>query len=91
MIAALLLAAAAAPQPGETITTTQRGPRTITVSGTRADRIFYRKAILSCRDQVWNGVAIDTPAADKQAFDTLVTRVAKSLRGGQGYQVKNCK
>lgn len=79
------------PQPGETLTYTQRGPRTITVSGTRGERIFYRKAILSCRDRIWNGVAIEYPAAQKRDFDALVTRVAKSLRGGQGYQVKTCR
>ncbi|MDT3685887.1 MAG: hypothetical protein RO009_12705 [Pseudorhodoplanes sp.] len=78
------------PKDGETITYRQRRKRTITVSGTRGERIFYRRAILTCRDQVWNGVAIDYPAARKQEFDALVTRVAKSLRGGQGWQVKGC-
>lgn len=76
---------------GETITYKQRGPRTITVSGTKGERIFYRRAILSCRDRVWNGVAIEYPAARKRAYDALVTRVATSLRGGQGWQVKNCR
>jgi serine/threonine-protein kinase len=80
-----------APKDGETLTYAQRGPRAITVSGTRGERIFYRRAILTCRDQVWNGIAIDYPAARKQEFDALVTRVAKSLRGGQGWQVKNCR
>jgi len=80
-----------APKDGETVTYRQRGKRAITVSGTRADHIFYRKAVLSCRDQVWNGVAIEYPAAQKQAFDALVTRVSKSLRGGQGWQVKICR
>ena len=79
------------PQAGETITYRQRGPRTITVSGTRDNAIFYRKAILSCRDQIWNGVAIEYPSARKQDFDAVVTRVAKSLRGGQGWQVKACR
>lgn len=80
----------ATPQPGETITYKQRSKRTITVSGMKGERIFYRRAVLSCRDRIWNGVAIDYPAADKQRFDALVTRVAKSLRGGQGWQVKGC-
>lgn len=79
------------PQPGETVTYRQRGPRTITVSGTRENTVFYRKAILSCRDQIWNGLAIEYPAARKKDFDALVTRVARSLRGGQGWQVKDCR
>jgi hypothetical protein len=40
---------------------------------------------------VWNGIAIEYPAARKKDFDALVTRVAKSLRGGQGWQVKGCR
>jgi hypothetical protein len=79
-----------APKDGETVTYRQRTARAITVSGTKGERIFYRKALLSCRDRIWNGVSIEYPAADKQNFDALVTRVAKSLRGGQGYQVKGC-
>jgi serine/threonine-protein kinase len=79
------------PKDGETVTYRQRGKRTITVSGTRGERIFYRRTVLSCRDQVWNGVAIEYPAARKREFDALVTRVAKSLRGGQGWQVKGCR
>lgn len=79
------------PKDGETVTYKQRTKRTITISGIRADRIFYRKAMLSCRDRVWNGVAIEYPAADKQRFDALVTRVARSLRGGRGWQVKECR
>lgn len=81
----------AAANDGETVTYTQRGKRAITVSGTKGERIFYRRAILTCRDQVWNGVAIDYPATQKKDFDALVTRVATSLRGGQGWQVKNCR
>jgi serine/threonine-protein kinase len=79
------------PKVSETVTAKQRGKRSITVAGTRENRIFYRKAILSCRDQIWNGVAIDYPAADKHRFDALVTHVATSLRGGQGWQVKGCR
>lgn len=79
------------PKAGETISYKQRGKRAITVSGTRENRIFYRRAILSCRGQIWNGVAIEYPTARKQDFDALVTHVATSLRGGQGWQVKTCR
>ena len=79
------------PQNGETVTYRHREPRALVVSGTRGDVIFYAKHILSCRDQVWNNVHIEYPARDKAAFDALVTRIARSLRPGQGAQVEDCK
>lgn len=78
------------PKDGERITYKRRGRRASTVSGIKDARIFYGRAILSCRDQIWNSVAITYPAAQKRDYDALVTRVARSLRGGQGWQVENC-
>jgi hypothetical protein len=78
------------PNEGETITYKRREPRAIVVSGTRGDRIFYLKSILSCRASVWNSVRIEYPASRKQAFDALVVRVAGSLRAGRSWQVAEC-
>ena len=78
------------PDEGETITYKHRDKRGTVVSGVKGDRIFYRKAILSCRGQVWNNVAIEYPAAQKQAFDPVVTHVAGSLRAGKSLQVEEC-
>jgi hypothetical protein len=70
------------PGEGETVTYRRREKDWLAVSGTKGDRIFYRKALLSCNGTVWNSVAIDYPAAQKKTFDRLVTRVARSLRAG---------
>jgi hypothetical protein len=78
------------PKEGETITYKHREPRAIVVSGTRGDRIFYLKSILSCRDNVWNSVRIEYPSSRKQAFDALVVHVAGSLRAGRSWQVAEC-
>jgi hypothetical protein len=81
-----------APNAGETITYKRQGPGWTVVSGTKGDRIFYRKSILSCRDTIWNDVSIEYPAADKEKFAPLVVHVAGSLRPSQGYdQTTKCK
>ena len=77
-------------------TTARRSP-TITATSAPSssparsgDRIFYRKSILSCRDKVWNSVSIEYPAAEKKAYDALVTHVAGSLKAGASEQVAEC-
>lgn len=75
---------------GETITYKHRDKHSVIVSGTKGDRIFYRKSILACRDQVWDSVSIEYPAAQKQAFDSIVSRVAGSLKAGRSWQVAEC-
>ncbi len=79
------------PGEGETITYRHRERRAIVVSGTRGDTIFYARHVLSCRDLIWNSVHIEYPAADKAAYDALVTHVARSLHAGHSWQVKGCK
>jgi serine/threonine-protein kinase len=75
-----------------TITYRHRGKRVLVVSGTRGDTVFYRKSILSCRDQIWNSVSTEYPAGNKAAYDALVTHVAGSLRfGGASVQIPNCR
>jgi hypothetical protein len=52
--------------------------------------IFYRKALISCKDIVWNDVEIVYPAEDKAKYDSLVAHIAASLRPGSGYDAQ-CK
>jgi len=67
-------------------------PRLLVVSGTRGDRIFYRKSILSCHDTVWNDLVIEYPAAEKAKYDALVAHVSGSLHPGPGYDFNGkCK
>ena len=84
-----------APEDGETITYRHPEKRALVVAvragDTHGDAIFYRRWILSCGDTVWNGVSIEYPAADKAAYDALVTHVAHSLRAGTGWQVETCE
>ena len=80
-------------EPGkdETITYRHRERRAVVVSGTRGDTIFYSRHLLSCRDEIWNSIHLEYPAAEKAAYDALVTHVAQSLRPGRSWQVRGCK
>jgi hypothetical protein len=51
------------------------------ISGMRGQTVFYRKVVVSCKDQVMNRVSIEYPLARKQQFDALVAHVAASLHG----------
>jgi serine/threonine-protein kinase len=79
------------PGEDETITYRHRERRAVVVSGTRGDTIFYSRHVLSCRDQIWNNVHIEYPAAEKAEYDALVTHVSRSLRSGPSWQVRGCK
>jgi len=81
----------ATPNDGETITYTHTDPHSVVVSGTKGGRIFYRKSILVCRDQIWDSVSLEYPAAEKRAYDAIVTHVAGSLRAGQSAQIPDCR
>jgi hypothetical protein len=70
---------------GETIKFKKRQGKWVVVSGTKGDRIFYRKTLLSCGDSIANDLWIEYPAAEKEKHDALVARVAASLRPGRGY------
>ena len=78
------------PMEAETITYKLRRGRALVLSGFNGDRIFYRKSLLSCRDQIWNNLSIEYPAARKTEFDALVTHVAGSLQFGRSAQIPNC-
>jgi len=78
-------------QSGETATYRSKGPHQAVISGTRDAMIFYRRTMLSCKDQVVNHLVIEYPAAQKQAFDALVTHVTASMRTSPGAQIPNCR
>lgn len=69
---------------GEDISYLRHGRRWLVVSGYKGDRIFYRRAILSCGDTVWHHVALEYPAERKKTYDALVTRIAASLAPAPG-------
>jgi hypothetical protein len=85
------LAAALEPSEGERITYKKREVHWVVASGTKGDRIFYRKTLLSCGDTVANHVSIEYPAADKAKYDPLVAHLAASLKPGKGAYVEKCK
>ena len=76
---------------GETVTYRRASARQAVISGTRGNVIFYRKAILSCNDQIVNHLSIEYPVAQKQAFDALVSHVVASMRSSPGAQIPNCR
>jgi len=66
-----------------------RGERDwIAVSGFKGDRIFYRKATLSCGGRQWRHIAFEYPAAAKRVFDRLVTAMSRALDRVAG---QNCE
>jgi hypothetical protein len=70
---------------GEEVTNI-RGERTwIAVSGFKADRIFYRKAVLACAGQRWHNVAFEYPAADKRKMAEFVNRASEVAQLSQNH------
>jgi hypothetical protein len=78
------------PVSGGKITYRRRGARSLVISGTRGETIFYDKHLLSCRDQVWNNLYIEYSARERSAYDAMVVRVSRSLRAGHSEQVAEC-
>lgn len=68
------------PLDGEIIEYDRRGRDWLVVSGVKGEKIFYRKSLLSCGDTIWNSVALEYPASEKEKYDPLVAHVAASLR-----------
>jgi hypothetical protein len=65
--------------PDETVTYSADGVRWFVRSGLRQDRIFYRRALFSCRGRVAHLIAFEYPASRKREHDRLVTVVSRSL------------
>jgi hypothetical protein len=64
---------------GDNVTYARRGTNWFVVSGYRGDRIFYVKAVRRCTRDQWHHIAFEYPAAQKRAYDRLVTAVSHSL------------
>lgn len=75
--------AAGTASDGETVTYRRRKAGEIVVSGLGAGAIFYKRAVLTCRDGLWTTVLLTYPEAQKKAYDAIVARVARSLKGGR--------
>ena len=74
------------PKAGERITYRASGANWLVLSGTRGDRIFYKRHLLSHRNEIINAFEISYPAALGGTYDPIVSRLSRSLRPGRGYQ-----
>ena len=61
---------------GETVTYLRGERDWIVVSGTKGDRIFYRKASIACDGKVWHHIAFEFPDERKRAMEPFVIRAA---------------
>ena len=66
-------------QEGETVTYFRRESDWIAVSGFKAGRIFYRKAVLACGGKIWHHIEFEYPAALKRRMDPFVNRASYSI------------
>jgi hypothetical protein len=71
---------------GERITYRAAGKNWLVLSGTRGERVFYRRHAFSHRNEIVNGFEISYPGNLATSYDPIVARIAKSLRSGRGYQ-----
>jgi len=71
-------------EAGSAITYERRGKNWFVISGTRADRIFYEKHLLS--HGLNEDFVMSYPASAKSTYDPIVDRMAKSFRSGKGFQ-----
>ena len=49
------------------------------VSGTKDDRIFYRKAAIACDGKVWHHIAFEYPSGQREQLIPYVMRAAAIL------------
>jgi hypothetical protein len=64
---------------GEQITRLHGEENSIEVSGFKADRSFYRKAVLACAGRVWHEVAFEYPTQTQGSISEFVRRAAKAV------------
>jgi hypothetical protein len=50
--------------------------------------VFYKRHLFSHKGEVVNAFEISYPAALASSYNPIVTRIAKSLQPGRGYQTK---
>lgn len=68
---------------GETVTYLRGEHDWIVVSGTKDDRIFYRKATVACGGKVWHHIAFEYPGALRREMDPYVLRAAAIIDRAQ--------
>ena len=73
----------ASPEPGEKVTYGKAGKNWAVLSGTKGDKIFYRRSVFGKEDVV-HTVFIEYPAALKAKYDPLVGTIAASLHEASG-------
>jgi serine/threonine-protein kinase len=73
---------------GSVVTYQTHGGNWFVVSGTKGDKIFYERHLLSHRGEMTEGFVITYPASLKQTYDPIVARMAKSFRSGSGFQTQ---
>jgi hypothetical protein len=71
---------------GEKITYRAAGKSWLVLSGTRGDKLFYARYVLSHRNEIENAFEVSYPAALAATYDPIVARISKSLKPGRGYQ-----
>ncbi|TPI15183.1 hypothetical protein FJW06_07175 [Mesorhizobium sp. B4-1-3] len=73
----------ASPEPGEKVTYGKTGKNWAVLSGTKDDKIFYRRSVFGKGDVI-HTVFIEYPAALKAKYDPLVGAIAASLHEVSG-------
>jgi serine/threonine-protein kinase len=61
---------------GESLTNLRGERNWIAVSGSKGDRIFYRKAIIACGGKVWHQIAFEYPIGLQREVEPFVMRAA---------------
>jgi hypothetical protein len=64
---------------GEEITYLRGARDRLAVSGLKGDRVYYRKAALTCGGTLWRHIAFEYPAEQKPMLDRLVERAAQAF------------
>jgi hypothetical protein len=72
--------------PGAVVTYKSQGDNWFVVSGTSGGDIFYERHLMTHGGEMTEGFSMSYPAAAKQSYDAIVTRMAKSFRPGKGFQ-----
>jgi hypothetical protein len=75
------------PEPGEKVTYSKSGENWAVLSGTKGDKIFYRRSVFG-KEDVIHSVFIEYPAALKAKYDPLVGAIAPSLHEASGSNSK---
>lgn len=64
---------------GEDVTYIRGARDWLAVSGLKGDRVYYRKASLSCGGTTWRHIAFEYPAEQKPILDRMVERAAQAF------------